>query len=478
MTMRVSVLLLVLFAACSHADRATSMTCETMADCTDPASPFCVANACQACDGSQGCTIDEPRCSPDTLTCVACVGDADCDNYGTAPHCAPTGICVGCIDATQCANPTPTCDQTTSTCRGCIVDADCDSNVCESSSCVDASTVRYAAPDGSDNATCAQDDPCSFTKAVSAVDAAHGTIKLGAGMYTQAVTISGDTTVTIHGDTAQMGAELDVYGTSTFAPAARIVGLTFSNEGFAQCGASAAGKPIPSMTLDSVVFDASVSGIYPVDTPFACAITILRSQFHNPGVAIQFSGELSPVRTATLVVDQSLFDGGDPSDPQILVINYASIAMTNSVMLKAGGASDEPDIFFYGTGVGITMPSTIDFSTIIGPQMKCPGPNGTIIFTITNSIFENPMDIDAAQGFSCEWHYSIMQPQAASLPGSLNMPGVDPMFVNVAADDFHLLATSPAKDAADPAATDDHDYDGTPRPQNGRSDIGAFEYKP
>jgi hypothetical protein len=52
---------------------------------------------------------------------------------------------------------------------------------------------------------------------------------------------------------------------------------------------------------------------------------------------------------------------------------------------------------------------------------------------------------------------------------------MDPKFVNVGQSDYHIMATSPAKDAADPAATVKVDYDGDPRPANGRSDIGADE---
>jgi hypothetical protein len=51
----------------------------------------------------------------------------------------------------------------------------------------------------------------------------------------------------------------------------------------------------------------------------------------------------------------------------------------------------------------------------------------------------------------------------------------DPMFVNAAAFDFHLTATSPAigKGIATAATTD---YDGNPRPASGPTDIGAYEF--
>src|SRR5439155_5618860 len=52
-------------------------------------------------------------------------------------------------------------------------------------------------------------------------------------------------------------------------------------------------------------------------------------------------------------------------------------------------------------------------------------------------------------------------------PGTGNI-NADPMFVNPAARDYHLLPNSPCIDAGDPAAP--HDPDGT------RADLGAFPY--
>jgi hypothetical protein len=69
-----------------------------------------------------------------------------------------------------------------------------------------------------------------------------------------------------------------------------------------------------------------------------------------------------------------------------------------------------------------------------------------------------------------------VKPQGTAPPGANNLMNVDPRFVNAAAGDFHLVAGSPAIDAADPAATEASDYDGTTRPQGAGRDIGAFEF--
>jgi len=52
----------------------------------------------------------------------------------------------------------------------------------------------------------------------------------------------------------------------------------------------------------------------------------------------------------------------------------------------------------------------------------------------------------------------------------------DPAFVDAAAADFHLLASSPAVDAASPEGAPAADFDGRARPWGEGYDMGAFEY--
>jgi hypothetical protein len=53
----------------------------------------------------------------------------------------------------------------------------------------------------------------------------------------------------------------------------------------------------------------------------------------------------------------------------------------------------------------------------------------------------------------------------------------DPQFVNGAARDLRLQASSPAIDACNPALVPSSDYDGVSRPQGDGHDIGAYEHK-
>jgi hypothetical protein len=52
----------------------------------------------------------------------------------------------------------------------------------------------------------------------------------------------------------------------------------------------------------------------------------------------------------------------------------------------------------------------------------------------------------------------------------------DPLFVDAAAADFHLQASSPAIDSGTPAEAPAVDFDGNTRPQGAGFDIGAFEH--
>src|SRR5947209_17450508 len=110
--MRASILSLVVVVACASSHNATK-----------PDGP-------PACSTAAQCTVDLPRCSPDTMTCAACVGDGDCTQYAGTPHCGTSGACVACADDSQCANPTPACDGMSHSCRASALDSECSSAAC------------------------------------------------------------------------------------------------------------------------------------------------------------------------------------------------------------------------------------------------------------------------------------------------------------------------------------------------------------
>jgi hypothetical protein len=141
---------------------------------------------------------------------------------------------------------------------------------------------------------------------------------------------------------------------------------------------------------------------------------------------------------------------------------------------------------FRGQGVGgavaydqYATASSISFSTFYNTVVKCQ--DGPLVFDFSNNLFLNESSgapTNTVTGNQCRHSYDMITPQATAPAGTNNVLGANPLFVNAAAGDFHLMALSPAIDAADSAATEATDFDGTARPQGAKRDVGAFEYKP
>lgn len=128
----------------------------------------------------------------------------------------------------------------------------------------------------------------------------------------------------------------------------------------------------------------------------------------------------------------------------------------------------------------------VSFSTVIDSPVVCAtGTPACAGGTAEGSCIDNSIVVNTQPGApadavsaSCLASYTIVSPQSSALSGTNNQLGIDPLLKDPANRDYHLQSGSPAIDAADPAATDMVDFDGNPRPQGARSDLGAFEFKP
>lgn len=431
-------------------------TCSTSAECESMA-PYCANGLC-----ASGCT-DDTQCpgaaqDPSDKFCVA-------------------STCVVCrAGMNDCPSSAPVCDN--GACRACTADSDCLSGLCnvDDGTCVDASAIVYASPAGSSSAACTKTDPCSLAHALSvaSVDQTRGNVQLVPGTYTGGATVSGPATVTVFAESSTLGDQFNVQDGFTL----RLRDATFADSGIVYCNPTTTGGPMPQIDLERV----SWPGSNPVNAVYGspCKINLRHVHIHAPpGNALVYAnGELAGSSGATsnrgsvVEVDQTVFDGGDPA---ISLVNYSTLTMTNSILMNQG--STETAI-----GVDNQFPGTssVSFTTFYNTTWKCL--NGTPYMQSSNNIFLNQRagaPADTVGGTGCSHNYDMIEPQADAPTGTNNLLGIDPMFVNAAMQDFHLMPASPAIDAADPAATSpDHDYDGTPRPQGARRDIGAFEYKP
>lgn len=396
----------------------------------------------------------------------ACTASDQC--AAPTPVCdTGSGTCVECVQSDQCPAERPTCDGATHTCRACAADADCASDVCDTQTgtCVDEANVLYAAPNGPDSGTCPKATPCSLVQATALADQTRLNVKLAPGTYSAHVILTNKKLVFFG-----VGATINAQGTNaTFevddGAQLRIVGATVTagtGNTVIRCEGAAAATHVLELFRTTIQNTSSTLLANP------CTMTVTESVLRTTST-VDFHTVIVGPSVATF--DRTRFIGAGGGG--VAGLANANIHITNSLFTKVGslGSSDR------GTFAGSTF--TVDFSTIVDSIVQC-GTTGTVGLTLTSSIIRTtvPGAGDALQGINdCgSAKFNVVFPSAAPL-GATNLIA-DPQLKNIAADDYHLLVTSPALDHGDPASTLGVDFDGTTRPQGAGRDSGALEFKP
>jgi hypothetical protein len=156
------------------------------------------------------------------------------------------------------------------------------------------------------------------------------------------------------------------------------------------------------------------------------------------------------------VYNNIMLNAGDPglrvNDPQGTVFIQNNVFYNNGT---PGYAGSHAQVYIERAGVGkITFQNNI---VVAGPDQTyflIEAPAGTAVFNASHNLVYNA-------GACPAW--------------DLNCLNVNPQFVNLASGDFRLQALSPAINAGMVTGIT-LDYVGTPRPQAGAYDIGAYEY--
>ncbi|HUJ63291.1 MAG TPA: choice-of-anchor Q domain-containing protein [Kofleriaceae bacterium] len=307
------------------------------------------------------------------------------------------------------------------------------------------------------------------------MDQTRETVKLSAGTYAASLSVVGKTVI-LDGIGATLNATSSASAFSIGAGARlHVVGLSIVNLNATEAVDCESSTAVPTFELDQASIDSVGVPIY--GDP--CSITITQAKIHGR-TAGNFAF-LAAGNGSVATIDRSLFDGGDG----VVAGAQATVRVTNSVISNQTG----PDGAFIGGELLGSSPGSmfVSFSTVVNSLVKCG--SGVPICAagtapgacIDNSIvFNGGSDVpsDTVSGSACNATYVLAYPQSSALVGGNDMLGVNPALSDPGNGDYHLQASSPAVDAADPSATDPIDYDGVSRPQGPRSDLGAFEYKP
>ncbi len=442
--------------ACGADFACVAAECESSIDCTSPDSPVCSLGLCVS-----NCRVDE-----------------DCAEVSGRPICADEGVCVGCVDATDCTGEASICDSETRACRGCVKDSECESGVCLEADgiCAEESQVVFLSSQGGDTGNCEREMPCrTLAFGLDKIGGTRRVLRLeGGGQFplTQKVDL---------GKSVYIDGTGNAIGLNAVGPVFRIIApqidITLSH---VTLGATS-GSVIDQQSSNLRLLDVRAVGTVQVtnatldvrdselESGFAC--TSGTASVHTTNL-----GGRSDSTNCALVVERSLF--GD-SNAGCLGASGGLITIENNLIVQTISSTDAMAVQNAVAG------STVRFNTFVNTT-STPGDGQALFCDATVDATSNiiayrsahPMGFPSGQ--FCASTFTLFDTVAVAqhTAGEGNVVADEAnFFLDRLSGDFHLGASSPAKQAADPTLTVQIDFDGASRPQPAgtTSDIGAFE---
>ena len=467
--------------------------CNRAVACDDPATPFCTDDSmgtCVECTDNTHCTVDGESCDTRVGECTdeaiftctpGAAGDAACAAIEEAgDYCSDGDICVDCIVDDHCTENVAQgiCDATLLECRGCDAEGDdCESGLCgtnEQGVCVDEGEIVYVSKTGTDAGGCGTlASPClTIAEGLLAVTPTRNIVLVAVGEYAEhlvvtdkAATLVADGAVTLN--PGLLGAQniLNVSATANITIDGFILNPISVGSGtiVASCRDTTAGLAVKNSTITGAEDIGLVSTA-------GCAVNIQDSTIaENGGIGISATGGSLTIERSEVSTNAG---GG-------IDVSNATYAIVNSVIVENGTAgatgTDRGGVALAGPTAGVFEFNTLSGNrladgAIFGSALTC---SGAAVTASNNIIVSRGLGGPGLIVGNCTFTYSLVEGDTAE-PGDGNLIG-NPEFTNPAQVDYTIPVTSPAHDAADPAATLANDRNGNPRPVGEAHDMGAYE---
>ena len=322
----------------------------------------------------------------------------------------------------------------------CNAHSECESGLCDltSGACVRAGNILYVAADGT-GADCTEATPCgSIQQAVDQTGGQHTWIQVGAGSYTETVTITGKS---VH----IVGAGAELSPAALQQPCVHVSGdADVLIEGLRLHDAGGTGDADDGIACDT-------SGGVP-------ALRIARALIDGNGdKGVDAAG-------CTVAIVQSVVRGNGRGG---LLLDGADLLVINDVIVQNGS----PVSAIGGASVSGLAGSRVEHVTIADNVVQ-DGIAGGLICTgglaLRNNIVFGNDEVGTGQvSGNCPHRFSLIGPTGEDGQGNLTDP---PTFTG----DYHLADGSSGIDAAE-ASDVEVDIDGDARPSGDGPDMGADE---